>query len=171
MITIILEGQEGVARSLDRVRQAISPTGLGSFLEGTVDPYLRERILGRFATEGDMTSGKWEPLTRNTGYIRHNKGFPALHPINVRTGALRTFVAETNQVRGLGTGAQLTKPNVGGTAELQRKLAAAARGGVAQGTKFPARPVAVIGDLDARWILDRLWLYVEEAWNSGGGTP
>lgn len=169
MILVEVEGEEQMNAAVQRLVQAASPISLVGFMLGTVEPHLRDRIVIRFAREGDSASGKWAQLKDVTGLIRRSKGYRAFHPINERTGGLRRGVLSSAEIRSTGAGASLLKPASGGGREFQKKLAAAQRGGVSQaGNAFPARPVLALDKDDADWIITRLWQFFEEAVNAGG---
>lgn len=170
MIFVEVEGEAELEAAVQRLIDRASPAGLSQFLV-EVDQYLLERVELRFANEGDSTVGRWAGLKAQTGRIRRNKGFSALHPINVRTGELRNFVARSSEIRPTASGASIMKPARGGNRELQNKLRHAQTGGVSnEGNAYPARPVLGLDGKDADWIVDRLWKFFEDAINTGA-TP
>jgi hypothetical protein len=171
MILVTVDGEKQVDAALQALVQRASPGGLADFLETEVDPLLRQQILLRFVNEGDSAVGRWAGLKQVTGRIRRNKGFSALHPINVRTGELREFVANSVEIQTTNVGASLSKPKRGGNRELQAKLNHAQTGGVGPTGPYPARPVIALTAETGDQIVKRLWTFFEEAINTAGGAP
>lgn len=146
----------GVFSSLE---DKLDPSGLVSFLETEVDPYIRGRIAGRFSTEGDDVSGRWHPLTRATQYYRARQGYPPAHPINVRTRQMRDFLVHTrSQVRSSGLEVILLHPPPVADSELNRKIATAQGGKSSPGT--PPRPVIGVNENDLLFITSSLAAYL-----------
>lgn len=153
----------------ERLGRRVQPAGLSVWLRQEAHPFLRDRAASRFAAEGDDASGKWEQLTRGTGFIRHNLGFAAFHPINVRTGGLKWFVLLTYTMKRTAQTATLTMPGKGDTRTVS-KLRVAQKGGIApRGKKAPKagpirptppRPVVALGLVDERGLSASLheWL-------------
>lgn len=168
MSNIEIDGVAKVNGQLEELETRMGSPALAGFLSSRVDPYLRDRLSIRFDREGDEVVGQWRQLRERTGILRARQGFPAFHPINERTGALRRFVVSTVEVRESGKGATLTKPRRGGTAELQKKLRTAQVGGVSNsGNRFPARPVLGLGERDTEQVLNRLTAFMVEAFAEG----
>lgn len=150
---------------LHRLLLQIASPGLKIFLDTQAWPWLEQRTQRRFTGEGDDAVGMWVPLAFPTYGYRIAGGFPPVHPINVRTGALKDF-ALTHEVETQVGGLTLSQPKKGGTIETQKKFRHAQRGGVSlQGHPFPARPVAGLGMLDARRIEQRLFQWVTTGGN------
>lgn len=148
---------------LRRLQWRLSPVGLHAYMQRKALPFLQARARARFAGEGDDATGKWAQLAHNTGLIRAKQGFPAWHPINVRTGALRTYVTTTAKVSSTGTGARILMPGTGGSKELQRKLKKAQRGGpTGKGKDAPPRPVVAVGAVDQRFLGVSLLDWIKE---------
>lgn len=75
---------------------ALSPPSIGAWLKGPMVEWLQLRMTERFDNEGDSAVGEWLDLAPKTQEIRAALGFPAEHPINERTGEMRSFL-ETNE--------------------------------------------------------------------------
>lgn len=121
----------------------------------------------RFDAEGDQAVGKWAPLRPVTEWIRVFEGFPAAHPINVRTGNLRGWLTTndgfTNEY---GYGAKLTWPTPPPAGELASKYKTAQVGGkVKVGNNYRTvvpRPVVGADQTDLQFLLSGLqsWLKI-----------
>jgi hypothetical protein len=138
----------------------LSSAGLGMFLESVVDPWIRQRISARFASEGDDMSGKWHPLAVATQQIRAYYGHPPDHPINVRSGDLRSFlISEDSDIKMWGGGASLIHPPQGSASPMMAKKIATAQGG-SSFPPTPARPVIGVDENDLVFITSSLaaWL-------------
>jgi hypothetical protein len=137
------------------------PRDFRSFLGVRVLPYLQDRMRARFAMEGDDASGQWAALHVRTHWWRemfaatHGLNIQKDHPINFRTGELREF-AQTYDLESTATTAELVMPRRLATSVQATKLRHAQRGGTMRrsGTRFPARPVAVLGTRD-KTVIDR----------------
>lgn len=165
MIYFEVTGTTELIAAFENLQARLQPPGLTRFLQGSVDPYLRDRAEERFVTQGvSGGTGRWAPLLRATRYIRAAKGFPGAAPINRRTGELMNYVANTSSTRVTSTSATLTKPALGGGRELQNKLSHAQLGGVGpSGNPYPARPVLNTNERDLTAVLNRLQDYLSEA--------
>jgi hypothetical protein len=157
---VLIESETAEA---DAVIQALllraSPVGLSAFLSTIVDPFLRNRIEQRFDNEGDDMSGSWDPLAVATQQIRASYGFPPDHPINVRTGKLKSFLVGTNSdVKANGFGATLQHPPPIADPITAKKLATAQAGSPSPST--PARPVIGVNENDLIFVTSSLaaWL-------------
>lgn len=146
-----------------RLTNQLSDSGLVRFQEEKVWPWLQIRTRVRFMDEGDdAVGGKWSPLSFPTQLMRHDAGYPEKHPINVRTGGLRSF-AMTKVIEREPGGVSLSQPGKGTSTKLMKKLEAAQRGGISTwGNDFPARPVVGLAMFDARKIEDLLLNWVEQ---------
>lgn len=154
-------------RMLDRMQWRVSPIGLRNWLRWTVHEYLVHRISDRFDSEGDDVSGKWAELASNTGRIRGSQGFPAFHPINVRTGSMRRQLESNYAINAQGT--QITIPGRM-SPKLKSQLSIAQKGGQAKNpaSRFigpvrfaPARPVLGLNALDAAFVTNSLMEYIK----------
>lgn len=126
---------------LNNLALRMSPPAMTAFMQAGVVPYIQGRIAKRFAGEGDDVVGKWHPLKQETEIIRQTHGFPAAHPINVRTGQMRGLLTGSfGRVVSTGGMTELEYPsNANMTGQLQRKLMTAQMG--SQFPPTPARPV------------------------------
>lgn len=130
-------------------------SSMRNLLKARVWPYIQGRIAARFANEGDEASGKWAELAYNTGRIRAMQGFPATHPINVRTGALKDFALNSYRISGsAASGATLTAPGDLRGKILTEKVRRAQSGSPATSQKAaaPARPVYALSNTDQEVI-------------------
>lgn len=165
-IAISVVGDErGVLHMLNVLDTALNPAALVLFLEGVVDPHLRERAAERFADEGDDVVGQWSPLKPATVSIRESKGFGGAHPINVRTGEMyRYIVEEDGNALPTPYGASLTLPGRPATGELADKVTRAQQGD----NRTVARPVIGMNEVDLAWVLVALSKHIEGAGKSMG---
>lgn len=136
-------------RMIAILQRRTASSGVRSFLRWTVRPFLLTRIATRFATEGDDASGKWVQLAHNTGLIRARKGYPAYHPINIRTAGMIAHLMTSYRV----TGSTLTLPGTLGGATLAKKIATAQIGGGTGKTPAPPRPVLAVNDQDSHFVI------------------
>lgn len=157
VIVNVVADHSDVDAELERLQDRLSPDSIGRFHRDETHPYLRGRIARRFATEGDEASGKWQELTMATRAIRASLGYGAAHPINVRTGQLRSYVLSSHAV--VEGGNTLAIPGRGGSAEVRRKLVAAQVGSQSRSSRrtgpnrrAPARPVLALSGADAEYI-------------------
>ncbi len=144
---------------IDSLLEKMSPVGLSAFLHTIVDPWVRNRIDQRFANEGDEMSGDWHPLAVSTQQIRASYGYPPDHPINVRTGKMRSFLVGTNSdVKPNGFGATLQHPPPTADPITAKKIATAQSGSSFPPT--PARPVVGLDENDLIFVTSSLaaWL-------------
>lgn len=144
---------------IDSLLVRASPVGLAAFLNTVVAPWVRNRIEQRFDNEGDDVSGSWDPLAAATQSIRASYGFPPDHPINVRTGSLRSFLVGTNSdVKPNGFGADLQHPPPSSDAIMNKKIKTAQSGD--PNPRTPARPVMGLNENDLLFITSSLsaWL-------------
>lgn len=146
---------------LSRLMSRLRSSSLRTFMQDKVRPFINQRTIERFESEGDDASGKWEQLQLTTGRIRMFQGFPPLHPINVRTGQLRAFVTTSSRVSNVGRyGASATFPGKLPSGELRHKLEIAQMGGRGRNTHSrqgpnraaPPRPVLALGFVDQQFV-------------------
>jgi len=150
-----------VTKVIQHLQDKLSPTGLSVFLNTMVDPYIRNRIDQRFGSEGDDVSGAWHPLEQATQQIRAAYGYPPDHPINVRTGKMRSFLVHTqSDVQPNGMGATLTHPPLTGDPITLKKIKTAQTGSSSPAT--PARPVIGLNQNDDLFITSELVVYLTE---------
>lgn len=114
-----------------KLQDRLSPNMLKLFLIERAHRDLRTRAEQRFVSEGDDATGPWQQLAFATGMIRMYQGFQPFHPINVRTGKLRSFVLNSFTVRALARGATLTMPG-DATGEIWKKFLQAQQGGASK---------------------------------------
>jgi len=152
---IVIEGN--VDEKLGRLFEVLQPGAIESWLGEVLDTQLHNRVKNRFAKEGDDAVGRWAPLTLATQMIRANAQFGAAHPINVRTGELKSFVEDSPGRVELDTlGATLTLPGSQPGGELGKKFAGAQQG---EGTA-PPRPVLGMNSKDTIAAMTALELYI-----------
>ncbi len=151
-----------VADLLHHMIIATGYPGIKEWMHDEAAPWLQERLEHRFGEEGDDASGAWDDLSLTTRRIRHEEGFPAAHPINVRTGSLRRWLvgAEEKVVpRGSsGDGASMTFPGDDPPdTQTKKKLKVAQRGeahnAMFAGAYTPARPVLAVNEVDLEVLL------------------
>jgi len=127
---------------------------LGDWMRNDLHDHLVTRAASRFSSEGDDASGPWAPLTPGTEAIRARRGFPAAHPINIRTHDLQRFIlGSTGNVVGAGAW-QFQWPDDPPSGTLVDKMQTAQMGRVNPNTV--PRPVVAIGAHDYNEILDSL---------------
>ena len=157
---VLIETESDEAQKvLDTLEKRMNPVGLSLFLTTVVDPWIRQRIEQRFDEEGDSMSGDWDPLAISTQQIRASYGYPPDHPINVRTGKMRSFLVGTkSDVKPSGIGATLQHPPPVADAVTAKKIATA-QGGSSQ-PPTPARPVIGVDENDLVFVTSSLaaWL-------------
>jgi hypothetical protein len=150
-----------VDKVLKQLEDRTSPQGLQDFLDDKVDDFIRNRISDRFTKEGDDVSGAWHPLEQATQQIRASYGYPADHPINVRTGQLKAFLVNSHSdIKTDATGATLQHPPVTGDAAMNKKIATAQSGSSYPST--PARPVIGVNQNDLLFVTSELVAYLME---------
>lgn len=142
-----------------RLDVALSPVGLTSWMENSVDPYLRARAAARFASEGDDATGAWRALKDVTNHFRETEGFPGGHPINKRTGELEAFIiGEDALVVPMGAGAALDFPGRMPGGYLGEKFRTAQQGKSSPHT-LP-RPVVAMSARDRTEIMTMLMFFI-----------
>lgn len=136
-----------------RIYDSISDNALVIFMNGVMGPELRKRAASRFANEGDDASGPWASLGYVSQKIRewgiqkgHYPGISPQHPINQRTGELKTFVtgAQGDVILNSG-GVSLAFPGIGQPSPRITKKLKTAQHGTARG---PKRPVLAVSGTD-----------------------
>lgn len=173
--------EDQVLEMLFRLEVATSQVGIASWATTEIDPWLQMRAADRFDREGDAASGAWVPLSSFTSEWRDEGGFPAEHPINVRTGALRDYITHEAEgdwfTRGLNAG-QYVWPGAALpytnhiTAKLKTAQLGVPRG---ENPKFPnsstpRRPVVAVDATDMRALLESYANYVETFVGDGAGS-
>lgn len=157
----IVGGRDDVQSMLELVDSSLSPTGLATFLYGSVGPWVKQRAKSRFENEGDDVTGKWAPLKETTVEIREGLGLSGRGPINKRRGELEEYILQgsvgVTAAPGLGT---LTYPDEPPqTKSLREKLSTAQRGKANPSTI--ARPVLGLNEQDLLQIITMLGLHVQ----------
>lgn len=149
---------------LAKMRASLTGTEAGRYLSDEARPYLRDRAIVRFSREGDDAVGRWAPLSKATRGIRKKLaryyGWPIqpAHPINQRSGELRSFVIGTQDLRRSESEATLTVPRVSSSRRLNDKMRAA-QTGTPTGRKL-ARPVVGLSErdrADLTMLAERWW--------------
>ena len=132
------------------IEVALTGAGLSIFVSTRLRQWLQERAEARFVAEGDDASGKWKPLSDTTNKIRESLGYPAAHPINVRTGELKRYVESGKGDVGIdGFGVTYRWPGGPVTPGIEKKMVGAQMGTGRQ----TARPVAAVNITDAAGVL------------------
>lgn len=158
MVSLYIEvTDEEALFALTRLDTLLNPQTLAVFMAEVVDPYMHQRIRERFDSEGDDASGKWAALRAATQAYRAQQGYGAEHPINVRTGELRSFMEDTpGRAVPDPAGANLFLPGRGASTEVAKKLR------TAQGAKqgVVARPVLAMNETDTLAVVSELEAYI-----------
>lgn len=143
-----------VTRLLLRMQIRLQAAGLQMFMTNTAVPWLQRRAAMRFGAEGDDASGRWTPLRKATENFRTRQGFPAAHPINVRTLQMFDFI--TNAPGGMTGGAGYSSLNWPGARGRVRQIDEKIR--TAQGLTpgVVARPVLGLSQRDDIFLTARL---------------
>lgn len=144
---------------LAELEKRLSSEGLADFLSDRVDGFLRARIAQRFSGEGDDVSGAWHPLTVATSMIRASQGFPPDHPINVRTGDMRSFLVNSaSDVKEHSLGATLKHPPPTTNKFINEKIRTAQQG--KSRPRTPPRPVIGVNENDLLFVTSELAAYL-----------
>lgn len=164
-----VEDRRKVDRFLNGMAELFGGKGFREFTVTRVHPYLAAAHKGYFERETAPNGQPWEPLSAATEQFRRVHGFPAAHPINVRTGKMRSFVTDRYDLEawlgGMSVGevtkVRLTMPSLERDSTIAAKISRAQQGGISQfGNAFPARPVigyapadpTVITGMAATWF-------------------
>lgn len=143
---------QAIIDAIVATRVAISAPVMAAFLDTRVHEYLAATTEERFAHEVSPDGVAWAPLTETTNIFREAQGFPAEHPINVRTGSLLSWLTEPGFIEDLPTGPSMITPDPATAGDwLGRKLETAQTGARATA----ARPVIglTLNDADAIVLL------------------
>lgn len=144
-------------QTFNELDAALQAAGLENFLLNTVVPFLRTRAQNRFASEGDAASGKWHPLTKASEGFRTAAGWPAAHPINVRTGQMKgSVLADSGRVSFGGGTATLNWPGTNRGGLLEKKIRTAQQGDA----RTTARPILAVDADDDIFIIAHLTSYL-----------
>lgn len=151
----------GAQAVFEALNERLESDALVDFMRKEIEPYIKLRIEGRFAAEGDDVTGQWHPLTVATKLIRARNGFPPDHPINVRTGKMKDYLVHSpSDIKIQGPEVELTHPGPTGDRELQDKIRTAQEGKTKPRT--PARPVLGLNENDLLFITSELAAYLTE---------
>lgn len=143
-----------IERSFFWASGAFSGNVLADLMGRALGPYIHNKTVRRFRSEGDKTSGKWEPLKPFTVRTREEAGFRGAHPINRRTDELFNWATKDSWwAIANGQGATFQYPRVPPTGDLIEKVATAQFGKARP--KTPARPVLLIDENDKRLLLQK----------------
>lgn len=135
--------------------------GLSGFMNTELVQYIQGRARDRFANEGDDAVGAWAPLQPSTEVRRAAKGYPPSHPINVRSGDLRSYiVGDRGNVSGGADFWELTWPNTPPSQDLLEKTQTAQLGSAFPNTV--ARPVVGLSPKDLDGVTQELWKFISE---------
>lgn len=167
-----------VTELLYKLERRTTAASLRMFLRAFVWPHLQQRIVRRFANEGDEAVGQWAQLAEATARIRRVRGFSAYqgyHPINVRTGQMKSFATSSHRVSTVGTGgAALHLPGAGMSAIIRRKIQVAQVGGSGQSSRRPGpnrpappRPIYALDQVDESIIGNGLLDWIRSGGTSG----
>lgn len=161
MFTVIFDTDTDGAKLVVRtLRQRTTPQGLRHFLRNTVEPFLVRRIENRFRREGDDVTGRWHPLSVATEAFRRRAGFPAAHPINVRTTQMRDYLENSSAtINPVGGDMSLVYPGQSPNALTEKKIRVAQRG-QRRRPVTPPRPVLGMNRNDLQYITSELTEYL-----------
>lgn len=152
---------------LNAVMRAVSPVGLEPFAEDVAD-YLSERVVERFAYEGDAASGNWPALSEATQGIRAKMGYGPDGPINIRTETLFEWAAYSADIESIPGGVMVEIPDTKRMdATTLQKLKVAQMGtndnAMIPGAVTPPRPVVALDERDMVDIMAKLQIYIMAA--------
>jgi hypothetical protein len=149
---------------LDAVDKAVSPESFFAFLDGEAVDFLNERLINRFAVEGDSASGDWPALSEATQSIRESMGFPGFGPINERTGDMLQWIYENHEVGYSGLGAELVYPGPAGNTAIEEKIRTAQMGKATNpfpgAGPTPPRPVLAVDEYDLAGMMELLAVHI-----------
>ncbi len=152
----------GVQKLLRRMDTALDPTAIAAFMGAVIHPYIQKRAKGRFASEGDDVSGKWDPLKEATNSFRiHSQpSYPPEHPINARTGELERYITQSNPyISPTPAGAVYRYPGAPAKGELRTKVETAQIGKPDPNTR--PRPVLGMNENDLAFVVTALATYIQ----------
>ena len=131
-------------------------THLDDFTRETFGEMMRDSAQRRFDTESNR-GASWEPLHSATIRRRQEQGFPGAHPINVRTGRMKSLLIHSRPEGGpTGDGVEFEWPErVGG--ELYMKMLRAA----GYDKRTPARPVIDADESHVEDFIDKAFTDLE----------
>lgn len=157
-----VEGADAALARFAELERRCSPAGIRVWFRSEAHPILRDRAADRFANEGDDAAGRWADLRAATGLIRHSQGFPAFHPINVRSGRLKWFTLLTYKIQSSSASSSLFMPGNAPDRNTLSKLRVAQMGGMppkgrrtrraGPSKPAPPRPVVAISGTDERLL-------------------
>ncbi len=155
-----------IAAQIAQLRHRLSNDGLEEFLEDLADPYLKDRVSSRFASEGDDAVNQWLPLDPTTVRIRQALGYGGAHPINVRTRDMINYLMHSGPETGsVPDGMELTFPARGAPTPIQEKIETAQMGKPFPNT--PPRPVVALSQTDSDDLTSLLSDYITEGLMGG----
>lgn len=155
-----------LAAQVAQLRHRLSNDGLEEFLEDIADPYLKDRVSSRFASEGDDAVNQWLPLDPTTVRIRQALGYGGAHPINVRTRDMISYLMNSGPETGIyPDGMELTFPARGAPTPVQEKIETAQMGKPFPNT--PPRPVVALSNTDSDDLTMLLSDYIMESLMGG----
>ena len=127
---------ESVEQLMIRTALWLDDSRLGPLTRELFGDIMSEAVQQRFATESNRGEA-WEPLTAATIARRLARGFPGAHPINVRTGQMRSFlIHSTPRPQAASDGVEYIWPESSG-GELYMKMLRS----TGADSRTPARPV------------------------------
>lgn len=130
-----------------------------------------DQIERRFASETGPGGEKWAPLAEYTQEMREQGGFGPAHPINVRTGAMKRHLLDS-QPSIVPTPMQVTYkyPGDTGDADMQSKVRTSSIGGQQKGFRdTPPRPILGLDESDLGLVLMNISLHIAD-FQPGSGT-
>jgi hypothetical protein len=157
-----------------RLEASIMPTSLFEFMEAAAWPMFSDRIMDRFAYEGDSASGTWPDLSPATVAIKEKLGVDFPDAPNVRTGEMLEFLTHSHHTMPTEGGVEMVFPVDTGDAIMTRKIQVAQGGDPGPNwlneamAPTPARPVIAIDEVDMASLLKALSIHVITAVMSGG---
>lgn len=168
-VRVTTSGYAEIEHRLHQTEELVSPLGVQAFIEHRGLPLMKAQIGQTFATETSPSGAAWAALTPATQHFRRSSGYPAAHPINVRSGAMKRFLLTSHRVEGVVGGVEASIPGVEPTGLLGKKLMTAqvgSKGGKKGGGRTtPARPVLGWSPVLADQVVTSLSRHVEQVIN------
>lgn len=148
---------DDVEDMLDRVTLWMDDSHLSPFVREAFGDIMQESASDRFSTESSGGT-PWAPLKPATLRRRVEAGYPAAHPINVRSGKMRSFLIHSVPQGGsAGSEIEYSWPERA-TGELYMKILRA------QGwTRVDTRPVIDVDATDVDDFVDRAFHDLERS--------
>lgn len=141
---------------------SLSGPNLERFLFDQAHPYFEQRIVNRFAVEGDSASGFWPPLSEATEEIKDALG--AEPYANIRTSDMFHTVTEEADFWFADNYAEMILPGSAAHGLVAEKIETAQLGKavnpIAQFGPTPPRPILVADERDMAQMLTELTTFI-----------